>query len=309
MKRIIIIRTTGGELANQLWNYASVYAYCKERGYELLNPNFYEYGNYFNIPAPSKFLNIFFSAFINYPGRKDTIKRRLWRKLYSYYSSSILAKNKMAIIVSDNKEGLPFYLPPTKENEKLSVVEKNNNTIYFDGWLFRNPVGVEKYRKEIMEYLRPRQDINSAVEAQVSSLQKKFKNIVGVHIRQGDYKIWRGGVYYINQSRIREILEEYLKENNLKNEEICFAIASDGKVDKNLFNGLNVFLSKANLVYDLLFLSKTSTIIGSNGTFGAFASYLGNIPFIVMENGRMDWSYYKNKNSYFENKYSTFVYY
>ena len=73
--------------------------------------------------------------------------------------------------------------------------------------------------------------------------------------------------------------------------------------------GLNLSVSKKSAVYDLFLLSKTDIILGSNSTFSAFASYYGNIPLVVMQKEKMDWDYYADKKSYFENKYSTFVSY
>ena len=310
MKKIIILRSTGGELANQLWNYASVYAYCLERGAALENPAFYEYGNYFTAPAPNLFLKLcFFLPFTDYTKRKQSFKRRLWRKLYGLYAVSVIFAHKDTVIVSDNKDNRPFYLPPTRENARLSEIEKENDVLYFDGWLFRNPVGLEKFRKEVVTYLRPRQDTERAVEKQMQDLRSKFANVVGVHIRQGDYKTWRGGAFSIPQTRVREIFNEYLKINGLNVIETCFTITSDGPIDESLFSGLKVVISKDSAVHDLFLLSKTDVIIGSNSTFGAFASYYGNIPFIVMQKDSMDWEYYSGKEAYSENKYSTFVHY
>ena len=211
MKKAVILRATGGELANQLWNYASVYAYCLERQYTLENPVFFEYGNYFTMPAPNIFFKLFFFLpFTNYTQRKNSFKRRLWRKLYESYARSVLAIHKNSVLVSDNMEHRPFYLPPTKEQTILSSLEKAGHTIYFDGWLFRNPLGLQKYRKEIITYVRPRADIEQALKDQIQKLKGEFKHIVGVHIRQGDYHMWHKGAYFLPQERVRQILEEYL---------------------------------------------------------------------------------------------------
>lgn len=310
MKKAIILRSTDGELANQLWNYTSIYAYCLERGYSLSNPNFYEYGNFFKIPAPNHFIRIFFFLpFTNYTGRKSTFRRKLWKKLYGLYAKIVTLGNRKKKIVSNNKNVLPFYLPPTKENSMLLSLERSGCQIYFDGWLFRNPTGLKKYGGEIREYFKPREDIEKSVESRISFLRNKFKNVIGVHIRQGDYKTWRKGAYYIEQSRVKEIIEEYMTKNNLDIKQTCFLITSDGKIDRKIFRDLNINVSNGNAVYDLFILSKTDVIIGSNGTFGAFSSYYGDKPFIVMQKGPMDWEYYSDKKNYFENKYSTFVNY
>lgn len=311
MKKIIILQTSGNELTNQLWNYASIYAYTLERDYSLENPSFFEYGNYFNMSASNHlFKAFFFNPFTNYTGRKSDFRRKIWRKLYFWYARIILQLFRNNLIAYKDGNNRPYYLPPTKESAGiLSRLEKKGGNIYIDSWLFRNPEGLRKYRKEIIKYFRPRPDIVKEVEIQINNLRNRFKNIVGIHIRQGDYKTWRGGACFIPQTRVREIVDEYLKISDQDKRNVCFVITSDEQVDTNLFANLNVFVSKGNAVHDLYILSKTDLIIGSNSTFGAFASYYGDIPFIVMQKTEIDWDYYKNKGTYFENKYSTMVQY
>jgi hypothetical protein len=311
MKKIIILQTSGNELANQLWNYASVYAYTLERGYLLENQSFFEYGNYFMMPAPNLFLKLaFFLPFTNYTKRKTAFRRKIWRKLYFWYARTMLWFFSNHLIAYKDADNKPYYLAPTKESDgRLSELEKGRKNIYFDSWLFRNPAGIKKYYKEIREYFRPRDDISSFVASRIKDLRTRYQTVVGAHIRQGDYKTWRGGAYLIEQKRAREIIEEYLAVFGKDKEKTCFIITSDGPIDTEEFAGLNVVVSKNNAVTDLFLLASTDVIIGSNSTFGAFASYYGNIPFIVMQKEKIDWEYYKNKDSFFENKYSTFVNY
>ncbi len=310
MKKLVILRATGNELSNQLWNYASVYSYTLERKCRLENPSFFEYGNYFRIPAPNLFVKLFFFLpFTNYTKRKNSFMRRLWRKSYEYYVKIITTDYEESILSSDNSKNNPYYLPPTHEDKELSALEKSFDTIYFDGWLFRNPIGLQKYMEEILTYFRPRQDIENGITAQIQKLRGEFKHIVGVHIRQGDYQTWRGGAYFVPQARVRDILDEYLRATNNSAPETCFVITSDGPVDTSLFGGLHIFVSMENAVHDLFLLSATDTIIGSNSTFGAFASYYGDIPHIIMTNETINWGYYTDKKSYFENKYCTMVHY
>ena len=312
IKKIVILQTSGNELANQLWNYASIYAYTLERGYTLENPSFFEYGKYFTMPAPNPlFKAAFFNPFTNYTARKSAPRRKIWRKLYFWYAHTVLwffGNHCIAYKDADNK---PYYLPPTtkKSPGRLGELEKKERDIYFDSWLFRNPVGLEKYRKEIREYFQPREDIDSFVASQIKDLRTRYQTIIGVHIRQGDYEIWRVGAYFIAQQRVREIIEEYLSVFGKNKDQICFVVTSDGPVDKKYFSGLNTVVSKGNAVTDLFLLASLDIIIGSNSTFGAFASYYGNIPFVVMQKGPMDWDYCQNRKVFFENKYCTMVHY
>lgn len=310
-RKVVILRAGGNELANQLWNYASIYAYALNKGYELTNPSFFEYGEYFTMPAPNYFFKIFFFLpFKKYTKRKTAFRRKIWRKVYFWYTKIIIRTFRNQVVSYTNPENKPFYLAPTRPSvEKLLQTEQDGGGIYFDGWLFRNPIGLEKYREHILKYFKPKDAIANNVSSQMQGLRNKYKHIVGVHIRQGDYTTWRGGTYLISQTRVREILDEYLKGKNVTASETCFVITSDGFVDTSIFNNLNIVVSKENAVHDLFLLSSADAIIGSNSTFGAFASYYGNIPLIVMQKEEMDWDYYTNKNTYFENKYSTFVHY
>jgi len=310
MKKAIILYHGGGELVNQLWNYMSIYAYTLERGIELENYSFYEYGNYFNIPIKSKFARYaLYLPFKNYRGRKWGLRPRLWRLCYRAYARCIRKIYKNRVLSSQNKKNMPYYLPPSKEADDRLRTHEKNRKIYFDGWLFRNPAGLEKYKTEIKTYFHPNDEVSRTIALQINPLREKYLTVVGVHIRQGDYKTWKQGAYFIEQARVREIIEEYLGVFNGQKENTIFIVTSDGPIDEEAFSDLNVIISRNNAVTDLFLLASTDTIIGSNSTFGAFASYYGNIPFIIMQRENMDWDYYRDKRGYFENKYATMVHY
>jgi hypothetical protein len=309
MKKLVILEHGGGELANQLWNYASVYAYALEKGVILENPSFFEYGSMFQMPRQKYVDILFYSSFRTYRGRRNACLPRLWRLIYKIYAAKMALLHKGSVLSSINSMNQAYYLPPTKEaDEILSTLEKKN-PVYLKGWLFRNPKGLEKYRKQIEEYFRPRKDIEDEIHAFVENARRAYDKVVGVHIRQGDYKIFKGGAYYVEQTRIREILDEYLSQENLSPEKTKFIICSDGKIDQVVFKGLQIEISKFGAIHDLFLLSKTDAILGSNSSFSDFAAWYGNIPHIVFKKESMDWSYYKDKKEFFENKYCTMVQY
>jgi len=311
MKKIIILQTSGNELANQLWNYASVFAYTKEKGYDLENPAFFEYGNFFTMRAAHGwFKTFFFTPFTDYTKRKTALRRRIWRKLFFWYARLVFKREKANLIAYNNTKNEPYYLPPTKEpSERLAELETQNGNIFLNSWLFRNPVGLRKYRREIQAYFRPRKDIEDIVVAQIEKRRKTHGIVIGIHIRQGDYLTWKNGAFFVDQSRAREIIDEYLSFIKKDKEDAFFIITSDGPIDQKIFEGLSYVISRNNAVTDLFLLSSTDAVIGSNSTFGAFAAYYGNTPFIVMQNTPMDWEYYGGKEEFFENKYSTVVHY
>ena len=304
--KIIILRHGGGELANQLWNYISIYAYGLESDKRVKNPSFFEYHSYFKLIKNESLITKFLSFwFKNFSGRRSSLRTRFWRYVYSVYAHILQFLNRKNVISSENQNSIVTYLPPTS-NLGLS---NTNKIIYFIGWLFRNPIGVNKFREVIIKDFEPDEIIKKKVDDIILSLHQKYKKIIGIHIRQADYKIFKGGVYFIDKNRVREIIDEYIKENTIDIDKVVFLITSDGKIDENVFNNLNIYISKENAIIDLFLLSKTDRIIGSDSSFGAFASWYGNIPHIIMIKDPIDWNYYKEKEEYFENKYSKMVKY
>lgn len=297
MKQNIVLKNAGGELANQLWNYISIYAYSLEIGAETKNPSFFEYHNFFNLLKKESLLTKAFSAFFRKTRRRGHWINRLFRYKYKIIVKIISLFYKDQIFSSENTKNSVVYLPPT-ENANTKGEKQ-----YFLGWLFRNPIGLTKYRREIIEAFRPTKDIEDKATYILNELRKKHNHIIGLHIRQGDYKIFRDGKYLIEQRRVYEICREYLSQKKLESKDTVFLVTSDGKIERSYFDGLNLFISKENAVTDLFILSGTDTIIGSDSSFGHFASWYGDIPHLILKKDKIDWLYYLDKEKYFVNKY------
>ncbi|MFA6095223.1 MAG: hypothetical protein WC767_00030 [Candidatus Paceibacterota bacterium] len=304
-QKAVILKHGGGELANQLWNYVSVSAYGIERGLKVVNPSFYEHHSSFQmLEKESPAVKILSSLFRGHRGRRNSFRKKSVRLLYSVYSRVIQAFRKKSLISSENTSNEVFYLPPTAPQPSVCDAE-GGSAVYFIGWLFRNPVGLSRYREALVRAFSPQGDISKRIDDIISPLREKSGRVIGIHIRQGDYKTFKGGAYWIKQSRVREVIDEYMRENNLDRDNVSFIIASDGPIDAESFRGLSTTISQEDAATDLFLLSRTDAVIGSDSSFGHFASWYGNIPHIVVTNEPMDWEYYKGREDYFENRYCT----
>ncbi len=316
-KKIVILWHNGGRLANQLWLYVSVCAYALEQKYGLENHSFFEYSDYFGIPQDSWVIKLLFfrpfSALRRLFPKKQGQVRKYFFKYYKVYVKCVEFFHKKDIVFApDGEISVPHYLKPSPNPDPaVSAFEKSDSPkLYLDGWLFRNPAGIEKYRKDIITFFQPKGIFLSKIQERLGSLRGKYKHVVGVHVRQGDYKYLWGGRRYFNEREISEILHRYLDVHDIKKDDVVFVFASDGKINLVEFSDLNAELSGfTDPVEDLFFLASTDVIIGSDSTFGAFASYYGDIPFIVFQKDGVDWGYYKNKTGFFPSKYSQTVCY
>lgn len=301
MKQRIIFKHGGGELANQLWNYVSVYAYGLATGAKVKNPSFFEYHAWFRLASEENvFVRLMTFIAKRSRGRRNSFLRKGLRRTYSVYVKFVEIFRHPLVFSSENTTGEITYLPPTKP---LPPETEQSAKLYFKGWLFRNPAGLRAHRKALLEAFSPIPEICENVDKIVSPLRTSYSHVVGVHVRQDDYAIFKDGRYLVSQKRVREILDEYLQTKGLAIKDTVFVITSDGKVDKAQFEGLNIHISNEAAVTDLFLLSKTDCVLGSDSSFGAFAAWYGDVPHIIFKNEPMDWAYYNPFRSFFENKY------
>lgn len=285
MKKIIVLQNKG-KLANQLWLAASVYAYCLEKKFIYKNYSFCCYQNLFGLKSDNLFLDKILSR----------LPRKINRLIYFLFVFFLKITRKNQIISDKNKN---FLLPPTLNKnivqiDKIKKIEKNRNSLfYLDGWLFRNPAGLKKYKKQIKEYFKPKDIYYSKIKNFIKNLRKNNKFIIGVHIRHGDYKTWSGGKFFYSFTKVKNILDDFIL-NNQESKKIIFVICSDDIIDKKIFKGLNYTEGLSSPIEDLYTLSLTDMIIGSNSTFGSWAAYYGNIPFAQFSHKKINWKLYEN---------------
>jgi hypothetical protein len=295
-KKAIILRHNGGELGNQLWNAMSIYAFTLEKKYNLSNWTQFEYAHLFRIKEeiPFAIKTLFFAPY--------RIAPKLTKKLYKVSAKMMISFLGNKVLHSGNSpfiEG-PFYLPPTKD------VTIRDGNIFFDGWMFRNPAGLMKYREQILKRFAFKEEVEKRPRELIAGLRKKFKTIIGVHIRMGDYRTFKNGKYFVEPARFSQIVEEYKKERNVSQNETAILICSNEKVDISIFQGTSIQTNFSG-PEDLYALSLCDVVIGSDSSFGALAAYKGNIPHIVATHDTVDWAYYREQKNFFFGKYSTVI--
>lgn len=291
MKKYVIIKPNCKELANHVWNYLSIYAYGIETGARVYNPSFFEWHRYFNLIEKETLLTRIASSF---PALKS-----VWKGIGVLYGSYLVRTRAPRVQLTLS---MIAYLPPTK---KRTVDSGRDDTTYFIGWLFRNPVGLERYREALITAFRPKENILKENKDLLASF--RGKRLVGVHLRQRPYKGFDDGSLLVPPSRVRQVVEEYLREKGLNAGDVALVIVSDRDVDPAAFRGFAADVRQGNDVTSLFLLSKCTIVIGSNSTFSNLAAWFGNVPHIVATNEPVDWDYYRTSTAYFENKYATFA--
>jgi hypothetical protein len=108
--------------------------------------------------------------------------------------------------------------------------------------------------------------------------------VVGVHIRQGDYRTFREGVYFYPVTRyaawMRELAEQF------PGRRVAFFVCSDEPREAAEFSGLTIIPGAGSAVADLDALSRCDYILAPVGTFSMWASFYGNKPLFLIRDGQ-----------------------
>ncbi len=270
MKKLFIIEHRAHEYANRLLNDMSVYAYCLESGREVVNISFFE-------------------------------QSRILRGPYALYAW-------MVDKVTRSKSGMwalggPKFLPPT---EALPPELEAQEALYFFGWMFRNPLGLERYRKQVVEKFAPPPRIQRKIERLLAPIPKTRVRI-GVHMRLVPFKGFEDGEFLVPQKRVREIVDEYLREKTLYTQDAELVITCDQPLLAETFEGYTTHVYRGDAATSLFLLATCSVVIGTNTTLSNTAAWFGNVPHVVTKKTLIDWRYYFGKDTYFENKYADFA--
>lgn len=117
--------------------------------------------------------------------------------------------------------------------------------------------------------------INDMAEKFIRPYQGEF--LCAIHWRQGDYKYWKDGRYWVSPEELQCILTK-LKEHF---GDVHFIICTDG--EHTAFTKIDyTYSSLTDPMADILLMSRCHCLVGSRSTFGAFAAWLGGIPHIEL---------------------------
>lgn len=314
MKRVVLFGP-GQRLGNQLWNVAAVYAYCCERGYKFQDYSVADYRRHFIFPAGlssyertigygQKASRSISAVGRSMPVRAAEITARFGADLVTklaIQASNLVPRLRRGPVLSAYRSAI--ILPPTFTAAEVVEAETTaSHCIYLRDWLFWNPVGISRHRAAILSFLTPKSEPAARVAAYLGACRREHDMLVGVHMRQTDYRTYWHGRFYVGPPRFREILEEFLTIGPGKGKRVAFLVCSDEAVSSETFAGLDVVFGLGGEFEDLLALAGCDAIIGSNSTFSGFASYYGDIPMVIASRDEIEWEYYRDRTGYFENR-------
>ena len=241
-----------GRMANRLILSTAFIIQAEEQGDSFLHLAFADYFRYFEGTKHSPFLYYCASRFVSHPKRKVFGCVNIWN-----------TNDKRDEIYSLDQ---PVFLAKQHETRYLFVI----------GWSFRTPPAVcLKHKPLIRKIFTPIPKHREAVARLSEKLRAGADHVVGVHIRQTDYKKFANGKFFYSLDVYRHAMRAV--ESQLKGS-TRFLLSSDTTLDPAAFKAFDIILGTGHPVEDNYALATCDYIVGPPSTYTAWASYYGDVP-------------------------------
>lgn len=242
-----IICDAPGQTCNRLWTYVTSVAQCIAE-HKRMVIIFYDW-------TIEDFPNLLHCPFIWFP---------LWHKWYLERGNGW-----------NNYKGLTWKVTHNKTWDRIFKFFGCKK-----GWdLMTDTRYLKQTKQELQHIFRPRKNITDKAEAMIADIRKDSDLIVGIHIRHGDYKTFKGGRYYYTLEEYQQFMCSIKK--CFPDKRVSFFISSNEAFSTDLFEGCNCYRfgkEPSGDILDLHTLSLCDYIFGPWSTYSRWASFIGEKP-------------------------------
>ena len=268
-----------GQLANRLTILSHFIAFSMEYDVTVMLHLLDEYTYFFEGPQKGlKIKGIKISHCIDAFKLTRTLLFYFFEKLSRFMRKSGLSNLPFIKTIYVKTDATEFIMNSTQNLPELT----SKKLFFLSGWSFRTKNLMEKHRDFIINYFKPLKIYRDSAENVILPLKNKFKTVVGIHIRRGDYKNFLYGKYFYEFETYKNAMENIAEI--FGHDSTAFVICSNEDIDLDFFSGLNVVKGPGHFVADLHSLSLCNYIAGPPSTFSMWASFYGNKPLWQIEN-------------------------
>lgn len=253
----IVIMQRVGRLGNQIMLFANLIALSLATGIRVFHPVLGQYADYFAGTSGD--------LLCRYPQQRQCRNRpgRI-RRLLIYYICRIADKTGVLKL---------FFANYVFEADYKSVVDmtqphfidkllQGRYTFLTRGWLYRYSI-IEKddFLRELRRFFALVPPYKTNVERLVARARSGCQVLIGVHIRQTDFKEHAGGKYYFTTQNYEELMKHC--QSLFLPAKVAFLVVSDEPHDASDFEGLSCFFGSGVDIEDMYCLGYCDYIVGS----------------------------------------------
>jgi hypothetical protein len=281
-QKLFTIGRRCGRLANRLIIFANFIALAEEQGDRVVNYTFHSYSDLFEatrenvhcaypVPKQKSWLD-------RIPVAGAAIRKsRIFYHVTRYASVLIDRFPIFGRKVVTLRETAGQFITPLDSPEVQEKIRPAKIVFVYD-WRFRAPNLVQKHGDKIRAYFRPLATFEKASHEVVEPLWRDADIVIGVHVRHGDYRGWKGGKYFYPVECYAAWMRELVPQ--FPGRTVSFLVCSDERRKAEEFPGLTVGFGTKSPVSDLFALARCDYIIGTKSTFPQWASFYGGKPLL-----------------------------
>lgn len=136
--------------------------------------------------------------------------------------------------------------------------------------------------QELREFFRPAADFATRAEAFIAGLRRTHDVVIGVFIRQSDYRVWHDGRFCFPAGTYATWMRQLLDLH--AGRRVAFVIASEERQDPAAFAGLPVHFATGSVnagghwFESWAELALCDSVVSPPSTFSATAAWIGGVP-------------------------------
>lgn len=274
---MVVIGNNSGQLGNRLFLFAHFISNAIELKYEVFYPGFYDYAHYF-VGTTEDF-------FCRYPSKKTIIQsNKLLQFMYLRFIIALMFLLKKMKIRGINIE--LFDIAAMCAEYDLKNLNYNNMTktvdiLFTNGFLFRDYRSFSKNSCQLRNYFEPVDIHVQNVSQLISKARLDCDILIGVHIRQGDYKTWNNGRYFFSSRDYARLMKRCRDSGHFNS--VKFLICSNENQNEQVFEGLNYIMGNNHELEDMYAFAQCDYLIGPPSTYTMWASFYGSVPLFMFE--------------------------
>jgi hypothetical protein len=281
----IIFTHGGGRFANQLMLFGHLIGLVEDcPGLSLCNFSFWEYAAYCEGTVGNP--RCLYPAPVD---RADSLARRIFgfvtacgageipRRLHDAVGRLLhLGAPGRSLVVGDRKLDLA---DPAVRERLLS-----GPTTLLAGWNVRDWITFTTHADKIRAFLKPPADFRASANARVGALRAKSPMVVGLLMRQTDYRLWRDGEYFLSAVGYRGIIDQIWHRFG---RDVQILVTSDEEQEESLFADPRITWAsgtsgKGHFMSSFAELGRCDLIVSVPSTFAAWAAFLGDRPLLCL---------------------------
>jgi hypothetical protein len=149
-------------------------------------------------------------------------------------------------------------------------------TLVLRGYYFYAPQLLRKHAPAIRRYFQLAPPYAGRVAQFLRRSRSRAENIVGVHVRQGDYATYRGGEHFFTLADYAQVMRQM--RALLAPASVHFVVCSDASHPPSAFGDLSWEAGPGSAIEDLYALAGCDYVLGPCSTFNRWSAFVGNVP-------------------------------